>query len=55
MAGGGEPVEVVEVAHEALLRQWDTLQNWLQRVRGGTVGGRIDAALRQRLAPKHMG
>lgn len=26
----GEPVEVVEVAHEALLRQWDALQRWLR-------------------------
>jgi hypothetical protein len=25
-----EPVEVVEVAHEALLRQWETLERWLR-------------------------
>ena len=30
VADGGEPVEVVEVAHEALLRQWDTLERWLR-------------------------
>ncbi len=30
MAGGGEPIEVVEVAHEALLRQWETLERWLR-------------------------
>ncbi|GJH18427.1 TIR domain-containing protein [Caballeronia novacaledonica] len=29
-ADGAEPVEVVEVAHEALLRQWDTLERWLR-------------------------
>ncbi|BBJ22434.1 nSTAND1 domain-containing NTPase [Candidatus Nitrotoga sp. AM1P] len=27
---GGEPVEVVEVAHEALLRQWGMLERWLR-------------------------
>ena len=26
---GAEPTEVVEVAHEALLRQWDPLERWL--------------------------
>lgn len=26
----GEPIEVIEVAHEALLRQWETLQRWLK-------------------------
>ena len=30
MADGGELVEVVEVAHEALLRQWDALERWLR-------------------------
>ena len=30
MAEGAEPVDVVEVAHEALLRQWDTLERWLR-------------------------
>jgi hypothetical protein len=30
MADGAEPVEVVEVAHEALLRQWETLGRWLR-------------------------
>ncbi|MEO8137883.1 MAG: hypothetical protein ABI831_28390 [Betaproteobacteria bacterium] len=29
MADASEPVEVVEVAHEALLRQWETLERWL--------------------------
>ena len=32
MADGAEPVEVVEVAHEALLRQWDTLERWLREL-----------------------
>lgn len=27
---GAEPVEVVEIAHEALLRQWPLLEQWLQ-------------------------
>ncbi|MFZ5504351.1 MAG: toll/interleukin-1 receptor domain-containing protein, partial [Pseudomonadota bacterium] len=30
MPGSAEPVEVVEVAHEALLRQWDRLERWLR-------------------------
>ena len=30
LADGAEPVEVVEVAHEALLRQWETLERWLR-------------------------
>ncbi len=30
MADGAAPVEVIEVAHEALLRQWDTLERWLR-------------------------
>src|ERR1700722_329952 len=30
IASGDEPVEVIEVAHEALLRQWETLQRWLK-------------------------
>ena len=30
MAEGEVPVEVIEVAHEALLRQWDTLERWLR-------------------------
>ena len=30
MGEGVELVEVVEVAHEALLRQWDTLERWLR-------------------------
>jgi uncharacterized protein YacL (UPF0231 family) len=30
MASGDEQVEVIEVAHEALLRQWETLQHWLK-------------------------
>ena len=30
MADGAEPVEVVEVAHEALLRQWDAMERWLR-------------------------
>jgi len=32
MADDIEPVEVVEVAHEALLRQWDTLERWLREL-----------------------
>ena len=27
---GGTPVEVIEVAHEALLRQWEMLERWLR-------------------------
>ena len=30
VADGAELVEVVEVAHEALLRQWETLERWLR-------------------------
>jgi WD40 repeat protein len=30
MPEAAEPVEVVEVAHEALLRQWGTLERWLR-------------------------
>ena len=30
LAEGAEPVEVVEVAHEALLRQWEPLERWLR-------------------------
>lgn len=30
MADGAEPVEVIEVAHEALLRQWDAMERWLR-------------------------
>jgi hypothetical protein len=30
MVGSGEPVEVIEVAHEAPLRQWQTLHRWLK-------------------------
>ena len=30
MTDGAEPVEVVEVAHEALLRQWDAMERWLR-------------------------
>ena len=30
MGESDEPVEVIEVAHEALLRQWDLLDNWLR-------------------------
>ncbi|MEO6320211.1 MAG: toll/interleukin-1 receptor domain-containing protein, partial [Polaromonas sp.] len=30
LTSGVDPVEVVEVAHEALLRQWDTLAQWLR-------------------------
>ena len=30
MSDGAEPVEVVEIAHEALLRQWETLERWLR-------------------------
>ena len=29
VAAGGEPVEVFEVAHETLLRQWEALRRWL--------------------------
>ena len=32
MTDGAEPVEVVQVAHEALLRQWDTLERWLREL-----------------------
>ncbi|MBV2124652.1 MAG: TIR domain-containing protein [Candidatus Thiodiazotropha sp. (ex Ctena orbiculata)] len=33
----GKHVEVVEVAHEALLRQWETLQHWLKELSADLV------------------
>lgn len=32
--GAAEPVDVVEIAHEALLRQWSLLEHWLRERQG---------------------